>query len=38
VRQESAREQLPQTASPLALLLLSGVASTAIGLRLLRRS
>jgi hypothetical protein len=38
VRQAPAREQLPQTGSPLALLLLSGVASTAIGLRLLRRS
>ena len=37
-RADTAREQLPQTASPLALLLLGGVASTAVGLRLLRKS
>jgi hypothetical protein len=37
-RQEPARETLPQTASPLALLLLGGVASASVGLRLLRRS
>jgi hypothetical protein len=38
VRQEPAREQLPQTASPLALLLLGGLASASFGLRLLRKS
>jgi hypothetical protein len=32
------REELPRTASPLALLLISGVAATGIGLRLLRKS
>jgi hypothetical protein len=32
------REELPQTASPLALLLLGGLASTGLGLRLLRKS
>jgi len=37
-RQEPARETLPQTASPLALLLLGGIASATAGLRLLRRS
>lgn len=37
VRQD-AREELPRTASPLALLLISGVAATGIGLRLLRKS
>jgi hypothetical protein len=37
-RQESTRETLPQTASPLALLLLGGIASASVGLRLLRRS
>ena len=37
VRQET-REELPQTASPLALLFLGGLASTTLGLRLLRRS
>ena len=37
-RREPARETLPQTASPLALLLLGGVASTSLGLRLLRKS
>ena len=37
-RQESGRETLPQTASPLALLLLGGVASASLGLRLLRKS
>ena len=37
VRQET-REELPQTASPLALLLISGIATTGIGLRLLRKS
>ena len=37
VRQET-REELPRTASPLALLLISGIATTGIGLRLLRKS
>jgi hypothetical protein len=37
VRQDT-REELPRTASPLALLLLSGVVTTGIGLRLLRKS
>jgi len=37
-RQEPAREQLPQTASPLALLLAGGLASASLGLRLLRKS
>ena len=37
-RQEPTRETLPQTASPLALLLLGGVASASMGLRLLRKS
>jgi hypothetical protein len=37
-RQETTRETLPQTASPLALLLLGGIASASVGLRLLRRS
>lgn len=37
-RQETTRETLPQTASPLALLLLGGVASASLGMRLLRRS
>jgi hypothetical protein len=37
VREET-REELPRTASPLALLFLGGLASTTIGLRLLRRS
>ena len=37
-RQEPTREKLPQTASPLALLLLGGVASASLGLRLLRKS
>ncbi len=32
------REELPQTASPLALLLLTGVATGGLGLRLLRKS
>jgi hypothetical protein len=32
------REELPRTASPLALLLISGLASAGIGLRLLRKS
>jgi hypothetical protein len=32
------RDELPQTASPLALLLLAGAASSGIGLRLLRKS
>jgi hypothetical protein len=35
---QSTREALPQTASPLALLLLAGVASASVGMRLLRRS
>jgi hypothetical protein len=41
VRQETreeTREALPQTASPLALLLLGGLVSTSLGLRLLRKS
>jgi len=37
-RQETTRETLPQTASPLALLLLGGIASASVGLRLLKRS
>jgi hypothetical protein len=37
VRQETTRDELPRTASPLAVLLLGGLASTAIGLRLMRR-
>jgi hypothetical protein len=37
-RQEPARQQLPQTASPLALLLLGGLASTSLGMKLLRKS
>ena len=37
-RQEPVREQLPQTASPLALLLLGGLASTTLGVKLLRKS
>jgi hypothetical protein len=37
VRQET-REELPRTASPLALLLISGLAATGVGLRLLRKS
>jgi len=37
-RPEPTRETLPQTASPLALLLLGGVASASLGLRLLRKS
>ncbi len=37
-RQEPVREQLPQTASPLALLLAGGLASAGFGLRLLRKS
>jgi hypothetical protein len=36
--QAPAREELPRTASPLALLLLTGLASAGIGLRLLKRS
>jgi hypothetical protein len=32
------REELPRTASPLALLLLGGLASTSVGLRLMRKS
>jgi hypothetical protein len=35
---ESTRESLPQTGSPLALLLLGGLATTSLGLRLLRKS
>jgi hypothetical protein len=34
----SARERLPQTASPLALLLLSGIATASFGVKLLRKS
>ena len=34
----SARERLPQTASPLALLLLSGLATAGFGVKLLRKS
>ena len=37
VRQET-REELPRTASPFALLLISGLATAGIGLRLLRKS
>jgi hypothetical protein len=37
VREET-RQELPQTASPIALFLLAGLASTGIGLRLLRKS
>ena len=37
-RANSTREQLPQTASPLALLLLGGLGSASVGLRLLRKS
>jgi hypothetical protein len=37
-RQAPVREQLPQTASPLALLLLGGLASTSLGMKLLRKS
>ncbi len=37
-RQEPVREQLPQPASPLALLLLGGLASTTLGVKLLRKS
>ena len=37
-RPEPTRETLPQTASPLALLLLGGIASASAGLRLLRKS
>jgi hypothetical protein len=36
--QAQTREELPRTASPLALLLLTGLASTGIGLRLLKKS
>jgi hypothetical protein len=36
--QQETREELPRTASPLTLLFLGGLASSAIGLRLLRRS
>jgi hypothetical protein len=36
--QETTREELPQTASPFALWLLGGLASTSIGLKLLRKS
>ena len=35
---DETRQELPQTASPLALLLLGGLASTSLGLRLLRKS
>jgi hypothetical protein len=35
---QTTREELPRTASPLALLLLGGLASTSIGLRLMRKS
>jgi hypothetical protein len=38
VRQDTARDQLPQTASPLALLLLGGLASASVGLKMLRKS
>jgi len=34
----SARDQLPQTASPLALLLLGGIATAGLGVKLLRKS
>lgn len=36
--QDTTRSQLPQTASPLALLLLGGIASAGAGLKLLRKS
>ena len=35
---ESTRDRLPQTASPLALLLLGGIASAGFGVKLLRKS
>ena len=35
---DSTRSRLPQTASPLALLLLGGVASAGLGVKLLRKS
>jgi hypothetical protein len=35
---DTTRRSLPQTASPLALLLLGGLASTSLGMRLLRKS
>jgi hypothetical protein len=35
---ESTRDRLPQTASPLALLLLSGIATAGFGVKLLRKS
>jgi hypothetical protein len=35
---ESTRDQLPQTASPLALLLLGGIATAGFGVKLLRKS
>ena len=37
-RQDTTRRELPRTASPLALLLLGGLASTSFGLKLLRKS
>jgi hypothetical protein len=37
-REAQTREELPRTASPLPLLLISGLASAGIGLRLLRKS
>jgi hypothetical protein len=37
-RQGTTREELPRTASPLALLLLGGLASTSFGVRLMRKS
>jgi hypothetical protein len=36
--QETRRQELPQTAGPFALWLLGGLASTSIGLKLLRKS
>ena len=35
---QSSRDQLPQTASPLALLLLGGIATAGLGVKLLRKS
>lgn len=37
-RQDTTRRELPRTASPLALLLLGGLASTSFGFKLLRKS
>jgi len=37
VRRDTTRQELPRTASPLALLFLGGLASTSLGLRLMRK-